>query len=99
MKTSAGVNSCHAKTAVYVRATTELSDAFAPNSAKMGAYTEEKTAQLHFPRVTTTNVRMEEYAPPRLSTISTRASAFLASRALDAKRPPSSHWSPEASCT
>lgn len=73
------VNNSHAKMVVYVRATMVVSDAFAPNKAKMGAYMEERTARLHFQAVTTTSVRMEEYALRCLSMISTliHASALL----------------------
>lgn len=95
------VNSSHAKMVVYVRTTMEVSDAFAPNKAKTGACTGERPAQLHFQAVMTTNARMEEYALPYLSIISTliHASALLASQALNARPPPSSHLSPEATCT
>lgn len=95
------VYNSHAKMVVYVRATMEVSDAFAPNKAKMDACTEERPARLHFQAVTTTNARIEEYALPCLSMISTliHASALLASPALNARPPPSSHLSPEATCT
>lgn len=95
------VNSSHAKTVACVRATAKVSDAFAPNKAKMGACTGERPAQLHFQAAMTTSARMEEYALPYLSIISTRthASALLASQALNARLPPSSHLSPEVTCT
>lgn len=95
------VNSSHAKMVVYVRTTMEVSDAFAPNKAKMGVCMEERPAQLHFQAVMTTNARMEEYALPHLSMISTliHASALLASQALNARHTPSFHLSPEATCT
>lgn len=62
MRTSVDVNSSHAKMVAYVRATMEVSDAFAPNRAKMGAYMGGRLAQLHFQAVMTSSVRMEEYA-------------------------------------
>ena len=95
------VNRSHAKMEVNVRATVEVSDAFAPNKAWMGACMGDRTAQLHFQAAMTTNVIMEEYAPLYLSMSSTltHASALLASQALNARHPPSSHLSPEATCT
>lgn len=60
------VNSSHAKMVAYVRVTMEVSDAFAPSRAKVGAYMGGRPAQLHFQAVMTTNARMEEYAPPYL---------------------------------
>lgn len=95
------VNSSHAKMVEYVRATMRVSDAFAPNKAKMGACMGERPAQLHFQAVMTTNARMEEYALPYLSMISTliHASALLASQVLNARLLLSSHLSPEATCT
>ena len=101
LKTSMHVNGSHAKMAAYARATMEGSDAFAPRRAKMGACMGERPAQLHFQAVTGTSARMEEYALPYLSTISTliNASALLASQALHATLPLSSHLSPRATCT
>ncbi len=64
MRTSMDVNSNHAKTVVCVRVTMEVSDAFAPNKAKMGACMGEKPAQLHFQAVMTTSAIMGEYALP-----------------------------------
>lgn len=60
------VSSSHAKTVASVRVTMEVSDAFAPSRAKAGAYMEGRPALLHFLAVMTSNVRMEEYAPPYL---------------------------------
>lgn len=95
------VNSSHAKMVAYVRATVEVSGAFAPNKAKMGACMGERPAKLHFQAVMTTIARMEEYALLYLSIISTltHASALLASQALNVRPPPFSHLSPEATCT
>lgn len=95
------VNSSHAKMLVCVRATMKVSDAFAPNKAKMDACMEERPAQLHFQAVMATNAGMEEYALPYLSMISTpiHASALLDSQALNARLPLSFHLSPQATCT
>lgn len=100
-KTSVDVNSIHAKMVVYVIATVKVSDAFVPNKAKMGACMGERPAQLHLQAVMITNVRMEEYALPYSSMISThiRAFAFLASQVPNARLLLSSHLSPKASCT
>lgn len=99
--TSMCVNSSHVKMVVYVRTTMEVSAAFAPNKAKMGSCMGERPAQLHFLGVMTTNARIEEYARPYLSMISTliNASALPASQALNARLLPSSHLSPEATCS
>lgn len=95
------VNSSHAKMVVYVRATVKVSDAFAPNKAKMDVCMVERPAQRHCQAVMTTSARMEEYALPYLSMISTHihAFAFLALQVLNARRLLSSHLSPEATCT
>lgn len=61
-----GVNINLAKTVAYVRAKMEVSDAFAPNTAKMVACMVGRPAQLHFWVVMTTSARMEEYALPYL---------------------------------
>ena len=101
MRTSTDVNNSYAIMVVYVRAAVEVSDAFAPNTAKMGDYMGERTAQLHLQAVMITNVRIEEYVLPYLLMISTliHAPALLASPALNVRPPPSSHLSPEATST
>lgn len=95
------VNSSHAKMVVYVRITMEDSGAFAPRRAKMGACTAGRTAQSHFQAVTTTSVRMEEYALPylKMSITLTLVCALQASQALNARLPLFSHLSREATCT
>lgn len=101
MRTSTDVSNSYAIMVVYVRATVAVSDAFVRNKAKMGAYMGERTARLHLQAVMITNVRIEEYALPYLLMTSTliHASALLASPALNARPPPSSHLSPEATST
>lgn len=60
------VNSSHAKTVVYVRATMEDSDAFAPLRAKTGSCMVDRIAQLRLQAVMRTSVRMEECVLPYL---------------------------------
>lgn len=101
IRTSVDVSSSHAKMVPCVKPTVKVSDAFAPNKAKTGACMGERPARLHFQAVTTTSVKMEEYALPYSSTVSTltSASALPASQVLNARLPQSSHSSPRDTCT
>ncbi|XP_068456335.1 protein crumbs homolog 1-like [Clinocottus analis] len=79
MRTSTDVNSSHAKMVVYVRATMEVSNAFAPNVAKMDAYMEERTAQLHFQR--------PQCQTPTIFSLESRGFMYIETQLLDPEVP------------